>query len=107
MEDKIKICIKGMLDLKYRLCLNPPLDKERQYCDNCLICKEINEKLGRLFNEDLKKGETDLIKEMEAEYRKNILSEIKQGWREKCKRMEIMTGEVAIYELDKLMKDLR
>ena len=35
---------------------------------------------------------------------KQSIKNIKQKWREKCKRMKIMSGEVAIFELECLLK---
>jgi hypothetical protein len=35
-----------------------------------------------------------------------IFDKLKQLWREKCKRMEIMSAEVAIFELECLIDEL-
>lgn len=37
----------------------------------------------------------------------NMLSDLKQKWIEKCKRMEIMSGDVAIFELNCLIEQLK
>lgn len=36
---------------------------------------------------------------------KEFVEELKKEWRKKCKRMEIMSGEVAIYELERLLEE--
>ena len=35
---------------------------------------------------------------------KQSIKNIKQKWKDKCKRMEIMSGEVAIFELECLLE---
>jgi hypothetical protein len=45
-----------------------------------------------------------LNKELDKEKAK--FDKLKQLWREKCRRMEIMSGEVAIFELECLIDEL-
>ena len=44
-------------------------------------------------------------------WKKEFIKKLKENWKAKCKRMEIMSGEVAIYELnceiDKFLGDLK
>ncbi len=35
-----------------------------------------------------------------------VIQKLKKEWRAKCKRMEVMSGEVADYELKMLMEDI-
>ncbi len=41
------------------------------------------------------------------EAQKEILEKIKKLWKEKCKRMEIMSGDVAIYELNNILDGIK
>jgi hypothetical protein len=38
---------------------------------------------------------------------KEILEKIKKLWKEKCKRMKIMSGDVAIYELNNILDEIK
>jgi hypothetical protein len=39
--------------------------------------------------------------------RKDFIKQLKILWREKCKRMDIMSGKVAIFELECLLGEIK
>jgi len=57
--------------------------------------------IKRRINKEKLKHEGKLDWSLCAE--KKIISQLKTEWREKCKRMKIMSGDVAIFELERML----
>ena len=57
------------------------------------------------IREAIKRGYQKAI-DLTREDERKKLKELKRLWREKCKRMDIMSGNVAIYEFENLLKNM-
>jgi len=70
--------------------------------------KSLSEKRKEIFDIMIKKCPTiagriyRIIRQQDADFVKKL----KKEWKAKCKRMEVMSGEVADYELKMLMEDI-
>jgi hypothetical protein len=71
------------------------------------IAKEDYEYLDSLFTYGLESISKKAKLEGYDLAQKEILEKIKKLWKEKCKRMKIMSGDVAIYELNNILDEIK